>query len=401
MSAGSLLDIDSALGLILERVQALAAEEVPSADADGRYLAEDLRAAIDLPSFTNSAMVGYAVHSGDTPGTLSVAGESAAGAPAATVLARGTAITISTGAVLPAGADAVVPIEAIEAAAEAGAIRVPVAVTPDANVRHRGSDIAAGAPLLGAGVRIGPAQIAALISAGHPQVRCRRRPRVAILTTGSELRPAGATLSPGEIYDSNGPMLAAALRRAGALVTVVPAAADTVEAHREAFASALEHDVVITSGGVSVGPHDLVRAVGADLGVTEVFWRVALRPGKPLSFATAGRTLVFGLPGNPVSTLVCWFLFVAPAVAALQGAAAPRPAYVRAALASAYARNPERDEMIRVICDPTGALAPARGQHSHQISITALADGLARIPAGSGELPAGSIVDYLSLTPGP
>ncbi|WP_249009187.1 gephyrin-like molybdotransferase Glp [Conexibacter sp. DBS9H8] len=401
MSPGSLLDIDRALALILERTAPLEAEEVASADADGRYLAEDLRAAIDLPPFTNSAMDGYALRSADTPGTLAVAGESAAGRPAETSLTPGAAITISTGAALPDGADAVVPIEATEAADETGAVRVPRAVAPDANVRHRGSDISAGAPLLSAGARIGPAQIAALISAGHPRVHCRRRPRVAILATGSELRPAGEILAPGEIYDSNGPMLAAALRRAGAVVTVVPAAADTVDAHREAFTRALEHDVVISSGGVSVGPHDLVRGVGAALGVEEVFWRVALRPGKPLSFGTAGRTLVFGLPGNPVSTLVCWALFVAPAVAALQGAPAPRPAYVRAPLATAYARNPERDEMIRVIRDPSGGLVPARGQQSHQISITALADGLARIPAGSGDLPAGSTVDYLSLSIGP
>jgi molybdopterin molybdotransferase len=309
-------------------------------------------------------------------------------------------VAISTGAVLPAGADAVVPIEQVEAQAEAGQIVLTKPIPPRANVRSRGGDTTAGSEILPTGRRLGPAQLAAAISAGRASVSCGRRPRVAVLTTGDELRPAGASLAPGEIYDSNGPMLAAALARTGAVTVPVAAAADTVEAHRVALGAALEHDVVISTGGVSVGPHDLVRGVGAELGVREVFWRVKMRPGKPLSFGVRDATLVFGIPGNPVSVLVCFELFVAPALAALQGAARPRPAFIRAPLASAVPQNAERDDLIRVTRDATGALAPVRDQQSHQISITALSDGLARIPAGRGKLTAGTEVAYLPLAQG-
>jgi molybdopterin molybdotransferase len=391
-----LLAIDRALEIILEHAAPLDPEDVLAGDADGRYLAAPVIAAIDLPPFTNSAMDGYAVRAADTPGTLHVAGESAAGRPFTAVVKAGQAITISTGAELPDGADAVIPIERVQPGADPGTIAV-TAVEVNANVRPRGGDVAAGVEILAAGTRLGPPQLAAAISAGRPRVSCGRRPRVAILTTGDELRPAGASLAPGQIYDSNSPMLAAALRRAGAEVTIVPAAADTPEATRVAFAAALEHDVVISTGGVSVGPHDLVRGVGAELGVRELFWRVKMRPGKPLSFGTRDRTLFFGVPGNPVSVLVCFELFVAPALAALQGAARPRPAFTRGTLAVAVSRNPERDDLIRVTRDDSGVLTPARGQQSHQISITAVSDGLARIPAGTGELAAGSEVAYLTL----
>ncbi|HET9075222.1 MAG TPA: gephyrin-like molybdotransferase Glp [Solirubrobacteraceae bacterium] len=390
------LEIDVALARVLEACTPLATESVPTAQADGRYLAAAATAAIDLPPFTNSAMDGFAVRAGDTPGTFAIAGESAAGRPWGRPMARGEAITISTGAELPEGADAVVPIERVGLDGEPGTVSVPE-VAHDANVRHRGSDVRAGEPLCSAGVRLGPAHLAALISAGHPRVAVTRRPRVVVLTTGDELRAPGSELAAGQIYDSNGPMLAAILTRAGAEVTRVSAAADTPEAHREAFSAALDHDVVISTGGVSVGPHDLVRGIGAELGVREIFWRVKMRPGKPLLFGARDTTLVFGLPGNPVSTLVCCELFVVPALAALQGAHEPRPRFSAAPLAVAVARNPDRDDLIRVRRDATGALAPARGQSSHQISITALSDGLARIPAGEGELVAGTEVAYLPL----
>jgi molybdopterin molybdotransferase len=399
--SSELLEIDRALAIILEQAVALAAESVPSAEADGRYLSAPVIAAIDLPPFTNSAMDGYAVRARDTPGALEVVGESAAGRPCVISLGTAQAVSISTGAVLPDGADAVVPIELVHSAnaAESGLDTIDVAapVAVDNAVRHRGSDASAGAEVLAAGIRIGPAQIGAAVAAGAPSVQCGRRPRVALLTTGDELVPSGSPLAPGQIYDSNGPMLAAALRRAGAVVTVVAAAADTAEAHRAAFSEALEHDVVISTGGVSVGPHDLVRGIGAELGVQELFWRVKLRPGKPLSFGVKGRTLVFGVPGNPVSVLVCFELFVAPALAALQGSAHPRPEFSRGHLAVAVAQNAERDDLIRVRRNAAGQLEPTRGQQSHQISITATAEGLARIPAGTGELAAGSEVAYLPL----
>jgi molybdopterin molybdotransferase len=389
-----LLPIDDALALIVARAAPLAAEPVAVEAAHGRVLAQDVHSAIDLPPFTNSAMDGYALRAADTPGRLAVVGESAAGTPYAATLQAGEATVISTGGVLPAGADAIAPVE--DVVVEEGVVVVAAAVAPGAFVRVAGGDIARGDRILGAGVRLGPAQIGAAAAAGLDTLACGRRPRVAILTVGDELRPPGAVLGPGEIHDANRPMLAAALAEAGALVTQIPAAADTAQAHREAMAQALEHDVVITSGGVSVGEHDLVRGAGRELGVEELFWRVALRPGKPLAFGVRGATLVFGLPGNPVSTLVCFELFVRPALLALQGVHDAKPAFRAGVLGTTVARNPQRDDLIRVrIAD--SALVPLGGQESHQIAVAAQADGLARIPAGSGELTAGTTVAYLPL----
>jgi molybdopterin molybdotransferase len=192
-------------------------------------------------------------------------------------------------------------------------------------------------------------------------------------------------------------MLAAALGTAGAIVERIPAVDDTVQAHRAALMRALDHDVVISSGGVSVGTHDLVRAVARELGVEERFWRIALRPGKPLSFGVRGATLMFGLPGNPVSTLVCFELFVRSALYGLQGAREIAPAFATGILVDAVRRNSLRDEMIRVRRMVDGQLKPLSGQESHQITTMAQADGLARIPSGSGELAAGSEVSYLPL----
>ncbi len=366
------------------------------AAAPGRYLAEPVVATLDLPPFTNSAMDGYAVRHQDAPGRLEVIGESAAGAPFAGTVGPGQAVTISTGAVLPDGADAIAPIEWVERDGDA-AIEVPRTVPQHHSVRWAGGDVRHGTEVLPVGIRVGAAQIGAAASLGLGSLRCGRRPSVAVLTTGSELRRAGERLGPGEIYDSNGPLLAAALASAGAELTVVPNAADTRDAHREAIEQALESDVVISTGGVSVGGHDLVREVERELGVREIFWRIALKPGKPLSFGVRDRTLVFGIPGNPVSVLVCFELFVRPALAALQGARDPSPAFTRATLASPVDQNPERDELIRVRHTGNGQVEPLAGQQSHQLAITALAAGLARIPAGTGTLARGQQVDYLPL----
>ncbi len=397
-SPRGLLPIDEALALVAAQVSPLEAEPVALDDAYGRFLSEGMQAEIDLPPFANSAMDGFAVRAGDTPGRLSIVGESAAGSPFRGSLQPGQAIAISTGAVMPADADAVVPVE--DVTVNAGRLQVPVAVPSGAYVRDTGSDVRRGEPLLAAGTRIGPAQIGAAAAVGLRALPCHRRPRVAILTTGSELRPPGESLGEGEIFDANGPMLRAALRTTGAAVVQIPAAADTADAHRVALGQALEHDVVITSGGVSVGDHDLVRQVGHELGVRELFWRVALRPGKPLSFGVRDRTLVFGLPGNPVSTLVCFELFVRPALLAAQGARDFKPAFADGRLAVAVRRNPRRDDMIRVRVARGGGLpllTPVPGQQSHQIAITAGADALARIPAGDGELPPGAEVAYLPI----
>jgi molybdopterin molybdotransferase len=394
--------IDEALALVASRTSPLADPvEVPIDEALGRIVVEEVRAETDMPSFASSAMDGYAVQAADTPGTLGVIGESAAGAPYAGELAPSAAITISTGAVVPVGADAVVPVEDTIALDERVELRS--AARPGDHIRPAGSDVPAGTLLLAPGVRLRAGQIGAAASIGRSSLRCGRLPMVAIIATGSELRAPGETLREGDIYDSNGPMLRAALSSAGAEVATIRTARDTHDAHREALERALEHDVVITTGGVSVGPHDLVRGIGAELGVEELFWRVALRPGKPVWFGARGATLVFGLPGNPVSTLVCFELFVRPALLRLQGAPFS-PGFRTGVLNRPARRSPQRDDLIRVryaasasASEAAVALEPIAGQQSHQIAVTAGADAVARIPAGEGELPAGTAVQYLPL----
>jgi len=393
-----LLSVEEALARILARVRPLGAETVPLAEAAGRVLAEDAIAAVDLPGFPSSAMDGFALRAADTPGSLPVVGHVAAGRPAARALEPGEAMTISTGGVVPSGADAVVQIELVETDGET--VTVGDAVVLRANIRPRGGDIAAGAPVVTAGTRLSPSRIAALASAGVAGPRCSRRPRVAVVTTGTELRIPGESLEPGQIYESNGLMLQSLLAGAGALVERGASVADDEDAHRAALARALEADVVVTSGGVSVGQHDLVRRTLAELGAQEDFWGVAMRPGKPLSFSTRGSTLVFGLPGNPVSALVGGLLFVLPALRALQAETRPEPRFRLGVLAAAATRRPERDDYQRALAeerDGTVVLHPGSGQESHMVAHAAAADALVHIPRGEDELPAGSTVRYLPL----
>jgi molybdopterin molybdotransferase len=275
-----------------------------------------------------------------------------------------------------------------------------VAVDAGRHVRARGSDIRAGEVVIEQGVPLGAARLGALAAAGVADVRCHLRPRAAVLPTGTELRPPGVPLRAGEIYEANGLILASQLTGAGAEVERLDAVGDDVEAHRAALVHALAADIVVTSGGVSVGPHDLVRQVEADLGVEEVFWRVAVKPGKPIAFGVRGSTLVFGLPGNPVSALVGFELFVRPAVLALQGIRQPLPRFRRGILRGARRRSPERDELVRArVVEGEGAteLAPLSGQESHMIARAAEADALVLVPRGDGELPEGSPVEYLPL----
>jgi len=349
-----LLSIDEALDRILARAQPLTPEVVPLDQGAGRILAEAALAVVDLPPFPSSAMDGFAVRVEDTPGTLPIAARVAAGRPAPGPLIRGTAAAIATGGVVPEGA----------------------------------------------GVRLGSAQIGALAAAGVAEICCGRRPRVAVLATGSELRSPGGSLAPGEIFESNRPMIAAALSPMGADVEVLPAVADDEDAHRAALERGLEADVLVTSGGVSMGPHDLVRRIAAELGVEEVFWGVAVKPGKPLSFGVRGDTLVFGLPGNPVSSLVASYVFVGPALLALQGAAEPGPTYGVGRTRTSLVRNAHRDEFVRArrTLDEAGVLLePVSGQESHMIVRAAFADALVHVPRGGGEIAAGDSVRYLGL----
>ena len=394
----SLLTFEEAQARILAAARSLSAEPVRVAGAAGRVLAEDVLAAVDLPPFASSAMDGYAVRTADLPGTLRVVGESAAGAPFEGTLGPDEAVAISTGAVVPEGADAVAPVEMV--------IKIDNTVGVDrgleagASIRPPGGDVRSGEVVATAGTRLRPAAVAGIAAAGIASVSCTRRPRVAILATGSELVSPGELLAPGQIYESNTLMLAAALAIAGAEIVTTPAVPDDEVSLRAALERGLECDVLVTSGGVSVGEHDLVREVERDLGVEESFWRVAIKPGKPLAFGTRGATLVFGLPGNPVSALVGAELFVKPALRALQGIPAPLPHFEPGRLGSDLRRNPERDEFVRARSHSDGdaiVLAPLRGQESHMIASASAADGLVHVPRGNGELTGGSVVSWLRL----
>ena len=396
-AVAALLSVDEALARVLEQAHPLPAEDVPLAQASGRTLAEDALAVIDLPRFPSSAMDGFALRAADTPGALPVVARVAAGRPAPRPLRSGEAMGIATGGVVPDGADAVVPIEHVTE--QDGAVDVPVGVSSGANIRPLGADVRSGEPVLTTGSLLTPPRIAALAAAGVAEPRCAKLPRIAIVTTGTVLRGPGEALADGEIYESNGVMLTALLERHGTVLgreTV----SDDEASHRHALAGGLDADVLVTSGGVSVGPHDLVRGILAELGAEEVFWGVAMRPGKPISFATRGGTLVFGLPGNPVSSLVGALLFVVPALRALQGASDPAPRFERGTLGSAARRNPHRDDYQRVrleLDEDRMLLLPIEGQESHMIVRAAAADALVHVPRGDGELAAGSDARYLPL----
>ena len=273
-------------------------------------------------------------------------------------------------------------------------------VVVGAHVRPRGGDVRAGDIVVEAGVRLGPAQLGGLAAAGVADLRCARAPRVAVLSTGTELARPGEPLGPGQVYEANAIMLAAALAAAGGDIEVLPAVADDESALAEVLERGLAADVLVTSGGVSVGPHDLVRRIEAELGVEEVFWRVAIKPGKPVSFGVRGETLVFGLPGNPVSSLVGCELFVKPALRALLGLPAPLPEFEPGRLAAPLRRNDARDELVRARSrmDQDGVvLEPVSGQESHMIVRAAGADALVHVPRGTGELAAGAAVRWLRL----
>jgi molybdopterin molybdotransferase len=383
---------------VLEHTRTLGAERVPIGSAAGRVTAAPALAVVDLPPFASSSMDGYAVQAADLPGRLPIVADVAAGSPAGRPLASGEAMSISTGGVVPDGADAVIPIEYV--VQHDNTIEAESGIVVGANVRPRGGDTRAGDVVVDAGVRLGAAQIGALAAAGVDEVSCVRRPRVAVLATGTELARPGEPLAPGQVYEANAVMLAAALSASGAEVEILPVVADDEKAHRAALELGLEADVLVTSGGVSVGPHDLVRRIEAELGVEEVFWRVAIRPGKPVSFGVRGTTLVFGLPGNPVSALVGCELFVKPGLRALQGVREPLPQFDVGRLASPLRRNDARDDLARArsrVDDDGTVLEPLTGQESHMIVRSAGADALVYVPRGEGELVAGATVSWLRL----
>jgi molybdopterin molybdotransferase len=390
-----LISIDQARRLVLDAVRPLGSESVPIEDALHRVLATGVRAAGDAPPFPCSAMDGYAILAGPAGRVLRIVGESRAGSPSPRPVSEGEAVRISTGAAVPAGATAVIAQEVIELSG--ATITTTAAVIEGQHIRGAGEDMAAGAEVLAPGLVLGPIELGVAAAAGAGRVGVSRRPRVTVLCTGDELRAPGEPLGPGEIHNSNAPMLtglAAALGGSPAPAVRLP---DDQSATQEGIAAALaDSDLVVICGGVSVGPHDHVKPALAELGVREHFWSVALQPGKPTWFgAPDDGPLVFGLPGNPVSAVVAFSLFVAPALAAMTGAPAPRPPRPQARLSVAVTQNSWREQAIRVVLEPSdGELvaSPTGAQGSHMLTSLLGADALAMIPAGEGSLEANTIV---------
>lgn len=389
---GRLIDLDTARQRVLAAAIPLAKEAVALGESLGRVLGEDVPSDGDIPPFDCSAMDGYAVRAGP-PAELRLAAESRAGHPADRPLAPGEAFEISTGAQVPAGADAVVPVELAERRDDA--VSVPRSKVGD-HVRRAGEDVRGGATVLEAGTTIGPAELGVLAAVGRPQVTCGARPRVAVIVTGDELRAPGEALGPGQIRDANAYTLTAQAQGAGAEVVTRAIVPDEPQATRQALGRALEEaDMVCISGGVSVGRHDHVKPALAELGVDERFWGVALKPGKPTWFGVRERRLVLGLPGNPVSAMVTFHLFARPALRRLAGAE-PRERWARATLDEPVRRSEDRDQVLRcrlTVHDDGWHVAPTGQQGSHVLTSMLAADAFALVPAGPGELRQGDRVD--------
>lgn len=375
-------------------------EAVPLREALGRVLAEDVVSHDDVPGFDNSAMDGFALRASDTaaateaaPATLTVIGESRAGTPYAARLEGGQAVRISTGAMVPAGSDAVLRVEDADEAA--GTVSTTRPVTPGLEIRRAAEDIAAGEVVLPAGTRIGPAELGVAASTGAAGLSCARPPRVAIVVTGDELVEPGAPLRPGEIRNTNGYAVPAQVAGAGGNILSVETVGDDYGETVDTLRRALAADVVVTTGGVSVGAHDHVKPALAELGVEEVFWGVALRPGHPTWFGTTGPVLVFGLPGNPVSAMVTFHLFVRPALARMLGnQAADRRA--TATIDADYPKRPGRAHVVRctLAVGPDGwHVRPTKEQGSHVLTSMLNADALAYLEVERGDVSAGETVE--------
>lgn len=380
----------------LSDVAPLPAERVTLAHALDRALAEDVCAPVDLPGFDASTMDGYALRAADAPeagARLPVAFEVYAGSPASQALPPGACARIFTGSPLPEGADAVEMQEQVRRAGRNARFLRPA--TPGRFVKARASDLAAGKVALPAGTVIDPGTLGLAAGAGLPELLVHRRPRVAVLPTGDELAAPGMPLGPGQIYESNGQAIAAAVRDAGGEPVLLPIARDDARSLERSLDAARGCDVLVTSGGVSVGERDLVRTALESAGAEIDFWKVALRPGKPFTFGRWGRTLTFGLPGNPASTLVTFELFVRPALRALAGLSGHGRLVTVASLATPQEKPAEFEVYLRVRlrAGPAGLVAePLRTQVSGHLSSAAGHDALAVLPAGKTRLARGAKV---------
>ncbi len=377
-----LLSLDDARRRLMAHARPADGEIVTLHEAAGRVLVEPLvPALVDVPGFDNSAMDGFAVRAADTPGRLRVVGEVAAGMAVLPTVRKGTTVRIMTGAPLPAGADAVVPIE--EAEEDDGGVQL-AAARPGAHVRTAGHDTRRGDEVCLAG-ELRPAGIAVLASLGIGEVAVRRRPVVAVLSTGDELVAIGKPLGPHQVHDANGVALAAAVREAGGEALLLARAGDDAGQIERALTDAVARaDLVVTSAGVSVGRHDHVRAVLESAGNLD-FWRVAVQPGKPLAVGEIGGTTLIGLPGNPVSALVTFELFVRPFIRAMLGLEGDGRVHILATPTEPMRKDEARRAFLRVALRPAGdrmEAGPAGGQQSSQLRPLAAGNALLVVPEG-------------------
>jgi molybdopterin molybdotransferase len=395
-----MLGFDEARARLLAGVRRVAKERVPLGAASGRVLMADLVVREPLPLFDQSAMDGYAIAMADLhepgPWTLQVVGESRAGreAPA---LAQGSACRIFTGAPIPPRADAVIMQE--NCTREGSALHFEMRPKAGQHIRRAGEDLARDSIAIAAGARLTPGALALAAMLDRPELVVARRPRVTILCTGDELRAAGSAKLPASIPESNSAPLAALARQAGAAVRIAPIVADEPSATRQAIEQALDGtDVLLTVGGVSVGDHDVVRLALEQAGVALDFWKVAIKPGKPLAVGRSSGAHVLGLPGNPASALVTFVLFGMPLLRAMQGDARPLPAALVVRLATDRKRSPDRLDLVRATLHADGdrfVAHPHDNQASGSATSLAHSDGVALVPAGDGSLEAGALVDFL------
>lgn len=399
-----MLELEAALSRILAAIQPLESESIPLGEAHRRICAEQIIAALDLPGFDNSAMDGYAVRAQDVaqasaekPSVLRQIGLVAAGETFPIEITCGGCVRVFTGSALPRGTDAVVMQEDAVADAEAGLIRVCEAVKPWENVRFRGEDVKCGSELIGAGCGLTAGRISLLASQGRAEVRVGRRPIVGVLATGSELCEPGHSLSTGQIYESNRAGLAALIRNAGARPRVLPLVRDTLADTKAALEAAFaECDIVVSSGGVSVGEFDFVKKAFPEIGGQLDFWRVAIRPGKPFIFGRWKNKILFGVPGNPVSAFVTFQLLIRPALLKLQGALEATPRTRHGILAQEFANPADRRHFVRVRTDWDARVYSAGPQASHCLGSLAQANGLLDVPPRT-IFEAGKIVRVLDL----
>ena len=381
---------------ILDQVRPLEAETVPLLDALGRAIAEPLIATLDLPRFDNSAMDGYALRAADSGAgaTLRVTGYLLAGSLERPTVEPGCAVRIMTGAPLPPGADTVVPEEETDGGAAVVTLRG--AAARGAHIRYRGEDVRSGEEVLPLGTVLRPPEISLLASFNRSSVQVVRRPRVAILSTGDELVEVGTELTEGRIVNSNSWALAAAVLELGGIPLQLGIARDSRDSLREKLAQGLQADMLITSAGVSAGDLDLVREVLAELGVEQVFWKVDIKPGRPIAFAVKGAVPVFSLPGNPVATLVTFEEFVRPALRKIMGQRQILKPLLRARLQEPVRKKPGRAQFLRVTVRESegGLVVASSGDQNTGILRTSLrANGIAVLPAEKGNYAAGDEVE--------